>query len=589
MARVDDPLGLLPYETLRGQPLAVVLAPGQGVGFAWEGGSLAIPTADPTAVVARVADHDPRWVWWLARETALPLLEAGVRPRTCWDLGAVARLLWAVRREEPDAVWAAAHGLPIPAPEVRRPAMHGGPSLFELLDQDESNEGPIGPAGMLTRPWVNGFWAADPHAAQQWAELALQVQQIQATQLATLADPRAEPRQPPLPLLTALSESAAALLAVELGLYGLPLHIPTAEGLLRDIVGERPRDPAHEQALRQVRDDAVLQHAPGDAIDLRSPAQVRALLGSVGLTLPDTRSWRLEPHAATSPLVAALLTWRKAERVATTYGYSWLDRCVEAGETGGRLRGEWRASDGAGGRMTASAGLHNLPTELRSAVRADPDFTFVRADLGQIEPRVLAAVSGDQALAAAAREEDMYAPVAAALRCDRPTAKVAVLAAMYGQTSGAAGAALRDMDRAYPTAMAYLRSAEAAGREGRDLRTYGGRLLPLQAVVAHAELPQGAYGRFARNAVIQGAAAELFKAWAATVRDGLHQLGGRSGAQIVLCLHDELLIHVPSEHVDAAVEVLETSLAATTRWWAAGSGVRFVAEIATGPDWASAH
>jgi DNA polymerase-1 len=145
------------------------------------------------------------------------------------------------------------------------------------------------------------------------------------------------------------------------------------------------------------------------------------------------------------------------------------------------------------------------------------------------------------------------------------------------------------MDRTYPTAMAYLRTAEAAGREGRDLRTYGGRLLPLQAVVASAELPQGAYGRFARNAVIQGAAAELFKAWAATVRDGLHNLDGRPGAAIVLCLHDELLVHVPTEQVPAVIDVLQTSLIATTRWWAAGSGVRFVAEIATGPDWASAH
>src|SRR6478735_4618657 len=49
--RVDDPLGLLPYETLRSRPLAVVLAPARGVGFAWEGGSLAVPTADPIAIV----------------------------------------------------------------------------------------------------------------------------------------------------------------------------------------------------------------------------------------------------------------------------------------------------------------------------------------------------------------------------------------------------------------------------------------------------------------------------------------------------------------------------------------------------------
>jgi hypothetical protein len=81
MASVDDPIGL-PYDRLRGRPLAVVLAPGQGVGFAWEGGSLAVPSDDPASVVSRVAACDPRWVWWLARETARPLLEAGVLPRT---------------------------------------------------------------------------------------------------------------------------------------------------------------------------------------------------------------------------------------------------------------------------------------------------------------------------------------------------------------------------------------------------------------------------------------------------------------------------------------------------------------------------
>jgi len=134
--------------------------------------------------------------------------------------------------------------------------------------------------------------------------------------------------------------------------------------------------------------------------------------------------------------VAALLAWRKAERVATTYGWAWLDR---QGGPDGRLRGAWSAADAAAGRMTAQAGLHNLPATFRPVVRAEPGHVLLRADLGQIEPRVLAVVSGDPALTEAAREDDMYAPVAAALSCDRPTAKVAVLAAMYGQTSGAAG------------------------------------------------------------------------------------------------------------------------------------------------------
>jgi DNA polymerase-1 len=203
-------------------------------------------------------------------------------------------------------------------------------------------------------------------------------------------------------------------------------------------------------------------------------------------------------------------------------------------------------------------------------VRATPGHVLVRADLGQVEPRVLAVVSGDDALAEAARAADMYAPVAARLGCDRPTAKVAVLAAMYGQTTGTAGSALRQMDRSYEQAMRYLRDAETVGTRGEPIRTFGGRLLRMQP----------GWGRFARNAVVQGAAAELFKAWAATVRAGLPPEG-----EIVLCLHDELLLHVPASTERDTVDLLHAALASTARWWAAGSGVRFVAETSAGSAW----
>ena len=221
----------------------------------------------------------------------------------------------------------------------------------------------------------------------------------------------------------------------------------------------------------------MLAHTPGrESTDLRNPVQVRELLASVGVVVPDTRAWRLEPFRATHPLVEALLTWRKAERIATTYGWAWLDAHVGADD---RLRGGWSACDGAGGRMTAQNGLHNLPAPLRPAVAAAPGHVFVRADLGQIEPRVLAAVSGDAAFAAATRAPDLYAPVGAALGVDRPVAKVAVLAAMYGQTSGAAGEALKDLERTYPTAMGYLKRAYDEGVAARAVHTYGGRRVPM--------------------------------------------------------------------------------------------------------------
>ena len=125
--------------------------------------------------------------------------------------------------------------------------------------------------------------------------------------------------------------------------------------------------------------------------------------------------------------------------------------------------------------MTASSGLHNLPADLRSAVAAEPGCVFVRADLGQIEPRVLAAVSGDAALIAATGDDDLYQPVASRLQVTRDVAKVAVLAAMYGATTGTSAQALHGLERAYPTAMAVLEQAAAAGRAGDDVFTIGGR------------------------------------------------------------------------------------------------------------------
>jgi DNA polymerase-1 len=564
-----------------GAPVALVVAPGLGLALAWDGGSATVATADPYTEVARLeAAQGPRWVWWTARETALPLVAAGVRPRACWDLGAVGRLLHGLDRDDPGAVWAASYGLPQPD------RAEGELTLLDLAGDGDATDA-VRPDGHLSREWLRGHWAADLDDARRWAELAMRLRARQADAVRSMPDARPAPGATPLPYLVALSESMAALLCVELELDGLAIDRPTLEAFLTTTVGPRPRTEAEEVASRRARDSTVWEQFPGEPVDLRNPALVRELLARIGVDVPDTRSWRLEPYADSSPAVAALLSWRKAERIATTYGWGWAERDIGVDD---RLRGVWGAAEGAG-RMTASAGLHNLPAELRPAVRPRPGRVLVRADLGQVEPRVLAAVSGDDALARAAREDDMYSPVARALGSDRPTAKVAVLAAMYGQTTGPAGAALKDMDRAYPTAMAFLRRAEDHGRRGVDLRTYGGRLLRLSGLAAALEDAGGAkstlahsYGRFARNAVVQGAAAELFKAWAATVRAGL----GAYDAGIVLCLHDELLVETSAEQAPDVVAVVESSVQSTAAWWCAGSGVRFVAEVGVAESWAEA-
>ena len=247
-------------------------------------------------------------------------------------------------------------------------------------------------------------------------------------------------------------------------------------------------------------------------------------------------------------------------------------------------------------RMTAQNGLHNLPAPLRPAIAARPGHVFVRADLGQIEPRVLAVVSGDRAFAEATRADDLYAPVAAKLGIDRPVAKVAVLAAMYGQRSGSAGEALKDLERAYPVAMRLLDDAYAAGVGRGALRTFGGRRIPFEAILAAGE-PSGptvdgadaqaidsARGRFARNAVIQGSAAELFKAWAATVRHAVAPWG----AEIVLCLHDELLVHAPEAAAAEVRRLVVSSLTASAHRWTGTDQVRFVVDTSIIRRWSEA-
>ncbi|MCU1536886.1 MAG: DNA-directed polymerase, partial [Humibacillus sp.] len=444
----------------------------------------------------------PRWVVWSAGSTLRGLIGAGVVVPRTWDLAETHRVLHGGWAATPGHVLAACRGLDpqeVPTPAPRRLSGFDG-DLFDTVDE---HEGPLTRDGHLRADALTR--ATDPRRMRELGTLALECQAAQLASLHGLArdgsdggggvgsgDGAAGDR---LRLERSVwSESATAVLCLELERDGLPVDRLAAEDLISASAGPRPRDEADVARVRAERDRAVLRHAAGrERTDLRNPTQVRELLAAVGVDVPNTRAWVLEPYRHTHPLVEALLRWRKDERIATTYGYRWLDEHVGADD---RLRGAWTACDGAAGRMTAQNGLHNLPAPLRPAVRAAPGHVFVRADLGQVEPRVLAVVRGDPALAEAAREVDMYTPVAAALGVDRPTAKVAVLAAMYGQTSGTAGRALERMQAAYPRALGFLSAAEARGREGGELRTWGGRLLPLGT---------GGRGRFARNAVVQGA------------------------------------------------------------------------------------
>lgn len=564
-----------PTDLSRDDRVAVALSPGVGIGLARGAERWAIATANPVDVLAELsASEPPRWVWW-GRETVSLIAQAGIPIDRCWDVGAVQSLLYGGGRRPIGEVWAVLHGLSLET----LPRM-GQMGLLDTPADEGDRSSPTMPDGHLRPEWSSGGFDQSPDHLAAWAALALEAAELQEQ----LLDQREAATRCHS---AARSESAAELLCAEMSSSGLPIDEEAAVELIAESAGPRPTSLAHEEEIRASRDELVFEKLePRREVNLRNPADVKSLLERQGFDLPDTRAWRLEKLRETEPLIDALLTWRKAERIATTYGYAWLDEHV----SDGRLRGSWSSSDGAAGRMTASAGLHNLPSVMRPIVCAEQGHVFVRSDLGQIEPRVLAAVSGDRALIEATQGDDLYSPVAQRLGVEREIAKLAVLGAMYGATTGESAGALAGLTKTYPVAMALLEEAAESGKRSEDVFTSGGRRVRMwsdqstDGNLDRAVSVAAARGRYARNALIQGAAAEYFKVWAITVR----RRGRALGAKVVLCLHDELLVHVPVERADEAATMVAEAIDEAAHYWSPQPDVRFVADVQIVRRWSEA-
>jgi len=572
-----DPLrtDILRTDILREDNVAVALAPGVGLGLARRGDRWAIATPDPAGVLAELQETvGPRWVWW-GRADSERIAEADIPVDRCWDVQTVHRLLHGTWKAPLGEVWARLKSVPLDT----LPQM-GQLGLLDMPADEGDREKPVRPDGHLRPEWISGGYQETPERLATWAGLALEAMEIQ--------QPMLEERDSPVRALsTARSESAADLLCAEMTLSGLPIDEPEALRLISKSAGTRPTSHAHEDEIRAQRDELVFaQLEPRWEVNLRNPAEVKSMLRRQGFELPDTRAWRLEELRESEPLIDALLTWRKAERIATTYGYTWLDEHVSEG----RLRGDWLSCDGAAGRMTASAGLHNLPAMMRPLVAADDGHLFVRADLGQIEPRVLAAVSGDPGFIDATQQDDLYQPVAQRLGVERGIAKLAVLGAMYGSTTGESAGALAGLTKNYPVAMGLLDKAAESGKRTEDIFTTGGRRVRMWSEQsADGDLDRAvsvaaARGRYARNALIQGAAAEYFKVWAITVR----RRGRALNAEVVLCLHDELLVHVSEDRADEAAAMVTEAVNEAAHYWSPQPAVRFVANVSIVKRWSEA-
>ncbi|MFC4144696.1 bifunctional 3'-5' exonuclease/DNA polymerase [Micromonospora mangrovi] len=518
------------------------------------------PVTDLAAAVgAREAAERPRWVLGSAAALYPALLRAGVRLDRCHDVELTEGLLLghAGRWGEPRslaAAWARLTGGPVPpdpAPRPPEPPGHGQGALFDGLP------GPPGPGvETLTR--------------------------VYADQLARIA---ATTRPGRFRLLVA-AESAGALIATEMGAAGLPWRVDVHDAVLAELLGEPspvggpPRRLA-ELAARIAAAFGVRQlHAD-------SPAELLRAFARAGVELPNTRAWVL--RGVEHPAVPLVLEYKELYRIWTAHGWAWRDAWVSDGRfhpeyvPGGVVSGRW---------ATRGGGALQIPKVIRRAVVADPGWRFVVADAGQLEPRVLAAVSGDARLAAAGGAGDLYAALARdAFAGDRARAKVALLGAMYGQTGGAAVPALAVLKRSYPTAFGHVEAAARTGEAGGLVRSWLGRTCPPAGVVVtdgdDPEPPGGAdpqspraraarsRGRFTRNFVIQATAAEWAAALLATLRAAL--VG--SGAELVFFQHDEVVVHCPAGQADAVAEAVGAAGERATALLFGDTPVRFPLDV----------
>jgi DNA polymerase I len=407
------------------------------------------PVRDLAAAVAERERTDrPRWVWAATAELYPGLLRAGARADRCHDHALTEAILLAAdgRWGEPRsfaAAWARLRGLPVPDDSARA-------------------------AGGWDRPGQPALFDHDLPGLPSPAELLEGVVAVHADQQRRLAGGRAGSPNG-LGLLVA-AESAGALAAVEMAAAGLPWRAEVHDAVLTELLGPRPRGGAAPERLADLA--ARIGAAFGlPRLNPDSPAQVLRAFANAGTPLPSTRSHVL--RGVDHPAVPLLLAYKELSRLHAAHGWSWLDAWV----AGGRFRPEFVPGGVVSGRWASrGGGALQIPHALRRAVVADPGWTFVVADASQLEPRVLAALSGDDGLARAAAGGDLYSALAAdAFAGDRARAKTALLAAMYG---GDVGQLMTVLRRRFPAAVGYVEAAARTGEEGGLVRSKLGRTCP---------------------------------------------------------------------------------------------------------------
>jgi DNA polymerase I len=353
----------------------------------------------------------------------------------------------------------------------------------------------------------------------------------------------------------------------------------------------------------------------GERFNINSPKQLQVILFDK-LGLPRGRKTKegystdvdvLSTLALSHELPAEILAYRGMVKLKSTY----IDALPEMiHPRTGRVHTSYNQTVTATGRLSSSnPNLQNIPIRtlegkrIRQAFVAPPGWLIVSADYSQIELRVLAHLSGDEALLAAFRTgEDIHSRTASDIfgvfpemvNADmRRQAKVINFGVLYGMSAFGLAKELNITQKLaqnyidgyfqkYAKVREYLDSLLAqARREG-----YVTTLLKRRRYLPEINSPQPSVRQFAErtaiNAPIQGTAADLIKV--AMVRIFRRLADEGLSAAMIMQVHDELVFEVPVSERDTLMAIVCREMEGVLKL-----AVPLHVEIAAGRNWDEAH
>lgn len=350
-----------------------------------------------------------------------------------------------------------------------------------------------------------------------------------------------------------------------------------------------------------------------DELNLNSPKQVEQLLFVKLLLPPQKKSAKRTGYSTDAevlgvlskmhPVPALIAKYRELSKLKSTY----IDALPEyINPHTNKIHTSFSQTQVATGRLSSSEpNLQNIPTitaygkEIRAAFIPKQGHLFLSADYSQIELRVLAYLSQDPALLNAfAQNRDIHTETAARLFDVNPEhvtpdqrnlGKRINFSVLYGMTPFGLsqdlgipfGRAKEYIDKyfaQYPKVMEWMEQVIVDTKHNGYVTTLGGRRRYIPAIYEKNRSLYEEARRVAINTVAQGTAAEIMKKGMITLDGLFHQKS--FGAQMILQIHDELIISVPAQEVAITEKLVTDTLEKVVDW-----NVPLVVNTRVGKNW----